>query len=65
MKIALYGIGGTYNFGCEAIVRGTEKIIHSSFPDAVLDYYSYKPEEERERLGKVNINVLSGLSATL
>ena len=36
MKIALYGIGGTYNFGCDAIVRGTENMIHSSRPDAML-----------------------------
>ena len=27
MRIALYGIGGLYNYGCEAIVRGTVSIL--------------------------------------
>ena len=26
-NVAIYGIGGLYNFGCEAILRGTVKYI--------------------------------------
>ena len=59
MRISLYGIGGTYNFGCDAIVRGTEKIIHSGFPDAEIDYYTYSYSEDKKRLSDCNVNVIS------
>lgn len=58
MKIALYGIGGTYNFGCEAIVRGTDKIIHRAYPDATIDYYSYAPVEDEKRLQGCNVQIV-------
>ncbi len=58
MKIALYGIGGTYNYGCDAIVEGTEKIIHYRFPNAIIDYYSYDYVEDKKRLENISINVL-------
>lgn len=47
MKIALYGIGGVYNYGCEAIVRGTEEILKDY---AQVDYISYRPEDDKKRL---------------
>ena len=58
MKIALYGIGGTYNYGCDAIVEGTERIIHAKYPNAILDYYSYDYENDAKRLKKIKINVI-------
>lgn len=64
MKIALYGIGGTYNLGCEAIIRGTEKIIHAKYPEAILDYYSYQPTEDEKRLGRINVNIIPLRSTT-
>jgi len=57
-KILLIGIGGVYNYGCEAIVRGTEKIIHSAWPDAQLTYASPRPEDDRRRLSGCNIEVI-------
>lgn len=33
MNIGLYGIYGVYNFGCEAIVRGTVQFIERVYPE--------------------------------
>jgi polysaccharide pyruvyl transferase WcaK-like protein len=54
----LYGIFGTYNYGCEAIVRGTQKIIHNVFPDAKIVYASFRPEDDRRRLTGCNIEII-------
>jgi len=40
MRIGLYGIGGVYNFGCEAIVRGAYKVIQGLYPGADIVYFS-------------------------
>ena len=58
MKIALYGIYGTYNFGCEAIVRGATKFVLDSFPDAQIVYYSYSYEYDKNRLADLNIEIV-------
>jgi len=57
-KILLIGIGGVYNYGCEAIVRGTEAIIHRDYPDAVLLYASLRPEDDRARLVGCDIEII-------
>lgn len=59
MKIALYGIGGTYNYGCDAIIRGTERIIHNKFPDAEIDYLSLSFVDDVERLADVDVNIIN------
>lgn len=54
----LLGIGGVYNYGCEAIVRGTEAIIHAEWPDAKIIYASNRPEDDRKRLQGSQIEVI-------
>ena len=49
-KILLIGIGGVYNYGCEAIVRGTAAIIHQAYPDAEVIYASPRVIDDRRRL---------------
>jgi len=58
-KILLLGINGVYNYGCEAIVRGTENIIKEFIPDAVIDYASYRVEDDIERLHDCDVNIIS------
>lgn len=57
-RILLHGIGGVYNYGCEAIVRGTEIILHEIWPDAIVKYASPRPEDDRKRLKNVNIEIV-------
>jgi polysaccharide pyruvyl transferase WcaK-like protein len=49
-RILLIGINGAFNYGCEAIVRGTEAIIRQEYPDAEIIYASRRPEDDRMRL---------------
>lgn len=50
MKYLLIGIGGVYNYGCEAIVRGTVNIIQNFDNDAVVIYASPVVEYDRKVL---------------
>ena len=49
-RILLIGIGGVYNYGCEAIVRGTERVLHEQWPEARIVYASCRPAEDGARL---------------
>ncbi len=49
-KILLIGISGVYNYGCEAIVRGTEAIIRREYPNADIIYASFRPTDDQARL---------------
>ncbi|MHC4110300.1 MAG: polysaccharide pyruvyl transferase family protein [Planctomycetota bacterium] len=57
-KILLIGIGGVYNYGCEAIVRGTERMLHERWPDARIVYASCRPKEDRARLKGCNVEII-------
>lgn len=57
MKIGLYGIAGTYNLGCEAIVRGTVYVFRKIFPEASFIYYSENACQDREVLKNLNIEI--------
>mgnify|MGYP005757747481 CR=1 FL=1 len=57
ITVALYGIYGTYNFGCEAIVRGAQKFIRSIFPDAKIVYYSYSYDYDKTSLSDLEIEI--------
>lgn len=59
MRILLIGIGGVYNYGCEAIVRGTVAIIKSKYPDAKIVYASYRRNSDNNRLKDVDIEIVS------
>lgn len=56
--IGLYGIEGVYNYGCEAIVRGTEIILHKFWPAAHIKYISSRPEDDKNRLKGCNVEIL-------
>lgn len=57
MNIGLYGIGGVYNYGCEAIVRGTVKILKLIDPKCHIIYYSRRANEDRKQLKDINIDI--------
>ncbi|MEG1861896.1 MAG: polysaccharide pyruvyl transferase family protein, partial [Bacteroidaceae bacterium] len=59
MKVLLIGIGGTYNYGCEAIVRGTVEKLRSLFPEIQVDYASSRVEDDKKRLEGCNVNIIS------
>ncbi|NLY75832.1 MAG: polysaccharide pyruvyl transferase family protein [Firmicutes bacterium] len=44
--IGLFGIYGLYNFGCEAIVRGTYRLIKKTWPNSKVILYTYRPCED-------------------
>lgn len=58
-KFLLIGIGGVYNYGCEAIVRGTAKLLRDLRPDAEIYYASPRPEDDRQRLSDCAIKVIT------
>ncbi|MEN6535948.1 MAG: polysaccharide pyruvyl transferase family protein [Bryobacteraceae bacterium] len=60
-RFLLYGIGGTYNYGCEAIVRGTERLLHEVWPDAVVRYASSRPNDDARRLQGCNVDIIPRL----
>lgn len=56
--IGLYGISGVYNYGCEAIVRGTEIILHEIWPNAHIKYASLRPEDDKRRLEGCDVEII-------
>ena len=57
-KILLLGIGGVYNYGCEAIVRGTDEIIRREYPNANITYASHRPSDDQTRLHDTNVKIV-------
>jgi len=57
-RFLLIGIHGVYNYGCEAIVRGTERMLHEQWPDAKIVYASRRPEDDRARLSGCNVEII-------
>jgi len=57
LTVGLFGIWGVYNYGCEAIVRGTEKILHHWWPNAKIIYYSRNFLDDRNRLNNCNVEI--------
>lgn len=58
VTVGLYGIYGTYNFGCEAIVRGAVKFIRNHFTDCEIVYFSYSYEFDKKALGDLDIRIV-------
>ena len=56
--IGLYGIGGVYNFGCEAIVRGANKLIHQIYQDVKVLYFSRNYEYDVKMLEDIDVEVI-------
>lgn len=59
MKVLLKGIGGVYNYGCEAIVRGTVNILRSIDENVEIDCASRRIEDDKKRLKDCNVNIIS------
>jgi polysaccharide pyruvyl transferase WcaK-like protein len=57
-KVLLIGIGGTYNYGCEAIVRGTVTMLRSRWPDIEIVLATPRPGDDGNRLSNCGINFL-------
>lgn len=55
--IGLYGIGGLYNYGCEAIVRGTTEILRKANPSADINYFTPRAEDDARRIADLGIVV--------
>jgi polysaccharide pyruvyl transferase WcaK-like protein len=54
----LIGIGGVYNYGCEAQVRGSEIIIHREYPTADIIYASRRPVDDHARLCSSQVKIV-------
>ena len=57
-NVLLIGIGGVYNYGCEAIVRGTVNILKSINPEIRISYASYNYEDDLRRLTDCDIRII-------
>jgi len=58
-KIGLFGIYGLYNYGTEAIVRGTYKLIKLSWPNSEIILYTFLPNQDRKVVEDLNISCMS------
>lgn len=58
MRIGLFGIGGVYNYGCEAIVRGTSNFIKMHYPDCQVIYFSKNYAYDSNALRDTDIDVV-------
>lgn len=58
-NVLLIGIGGVYNYGCEAIIRGTVKILHQIDPKIEISYASYNYDYDAKKLSDLKINIIN------
>lgn len=57
IKIGLFGMYGLYNYGCEAIVRGTYSLLKKAYPDCSVILYTFFPETDKEIVTDLEITV--------
>lgn len=57
-RFLLYGIGGTYNYGCEAIVRGTVHILRHAWPHASIRYATPRCGDDIRRLKGCEVDIV-------
>lgn len=57
LSIAFYGVGGLYNYGCEAIVRGTTRILRQFTPSANICYFTPRAKDDARRIADLNVEV--------
>lgn len=57
MRIGLIGIYGLYNYGCEAIIRGTYELTKKAWPDSQIIFYTFNLEEDTLILKDTDINI--------
>lgn len=58
-NVLLIGIGGTYNYGCEAIVRGTVAILKAYDAGIDVNYASYNYVDDVHRLADCDVKIIS------
>lgn len=59
MNILLIIIGGIYNYGCEAIIRGTVALLQSKLPqEASVFYASLDFERDKKNSSDLNIQIV-------
>ncbi len=57
-SVALFGISGLYNFGCEAILRGTVRILRKCNPTVRITYCSRCADADAAVISDLQINVI-------
>lgn len=57
-SVLLVGILGVYNYGCEAIIRGTVEILRRINPSVRIAYASYDYENDIKRLKDLGIDII-------
>lgn len=60
----LQGIGGLYNYGCEAIVRGTLRILRQEWPGCKVLYVSPRPDSDALIVKDTDLAVIPRLRST-
>lgn len=60
----LYFHAGSYNHGCEALVRTTSSLIKDTCKNSKINLYSFSPEEDKE-FGVKNIDEMHKLFSRL
>lgn len=58
MRFGMFGIYGVYNFGCEAIVRGTTAFLRMLYPGCQLTYFSRNFEWDKKALNDLDIEIV-------
>ncbi len=58
MKYLLIGINGVYNYGCEAIVRGSVNILRAFDPQAEITYATLSPDYDRKMLADCGLEII-------
>ena len=61
VTVYLYGIGGIYNYGCEAMIRAISRKIKSEHPLADIIYKTYNYEYDSKQLANCDTVVVSQL----
>lgn len=57
-RVAIFGIGGLYNFGCEAIVRGTVEFVRRLYgKDTIITYYTREFEQDKITIEDLGIEI--------
>jgi len=60
-RFLLHGILGVYNYGCEAIVRGTVEILRAVWPNCDILYQSRRPAEDAAALDDCDVRIVAGM----
>lgn len=55
--IGLFGMYGLYNYGCEAIVRGTYTLLKKAYPNSEIILYTTYPEKDKVIIEDLDVTV--------